>query len=120
MSWFDSTRAKGRRAERRAVWFLRLAGLRILARNFSCKCGEIDIIAREGATLVFVEVKSSFSAHYGNPVERVNLTKQNKIVNTARYYIMVNKLENCPMRFDVIGIDHAGKVSHIKGAFAAS
>lgn len=119
MSWFDSTRLKGRLAEQRAARYLRVRGFRIVTRNFSCKTGEIDIIARDGATLVFVEVKSAGSPAYGDPLARVTPAKQNKIINTARYYIQLNKLENLPMRFDVIGIDPEGKVSHIKDAFSA-
>ena len=117
MSWFDSTRARGLRAERRAAWYLRLRGFRVITRNFSCKLGEIDIIAREAATLVFVEVKSSTTGAYGDPLERVTAAKRNRIVNTAKYYVQLNKLENLPMRFDVIGIDPDGKLRHIKDAF---
>ncbi len=119
MSWFDSTRARGLRAERRAALYLRLRGCKVIARNYRCHSGEIDIIVRDGASLVFVEVKSATTTACGDPLARVTPAKQNKIVNTARYYVMVNKLENLPMRFDVIGIDPDGKLRHIKDAFVA-
>ncbi|MDK2798385.1 MAG: putative endonuclease [Clostridiales bacterium] len=86
-----------------AVKYLLKKNYKILERNFHCKLGEIDIIAKEGAYIVFIEVKTRKNTNFGVPSEAVNYYKQKKIMQIAQYYLMVNKL-NVNVRFDVIEI----------------
>ena len=82
-----STRARGARYEELAAAFLEKQGYVILEKNFFCRTGEIDIIAREGDTLVFVEVKYSKDLAAGDPAEAVNERKQEKIRKAAAFYL---------------------------------
>jgi len=105
-----------------ACRFLEKKNIQIIKRNFHCRSGEIDIIAKDGECLVFCEVKTRLSAEYGNPAEFVDFRKQEKIIQTAMYYIMRDDIE---MRFDVIEVYYrmAGdcpvvtSVNHIENAF---
>jgi putative endonuclease len=82
-----------------------------------CKVGEIDIIARDGAYLVFAEVKYRKNASYGMPQEAVNYAKQKKISQTAGYYLMIKHMqENVSVRFDVVSVLE-DEVTVIKNAF---
>lgn len=76
----------------------------IVHRNFKCKIGEIDIIATDEQYTVFIEVKTRYSSKYGHPCEAVSPYKQYKIIKSAQYYIMINKLHNLNFRFDVLEI----------------
>lgn len=88
-----------------ACEYLEEQGYTILQRNFRCRQGEIDIIAKEGRYLVFVEVKYRKSASQGSPLSAVNYTKQRKISRVAIYYLTQHGYpDNEPCRFDVIGI----------------
>ena len=92
-------------------------GYRILERNFSCKTGEIDIIAREKEYLVFCEVKYRKTKGAGDPTEAVNYRKQRKICMTASYYMMCKNLkDDVPVRFDVVSI-LGDEVRIIRNAF---
>ncbi|MDA8089540.1 MAG: YraN family protein [Nitrospiraceae bacterium] len=106
----------GRSAEAQAVKYLKKQGYRILRTNFRLKQAEIDIIARDGQWLVFVEVKARRSCLFGGPAEAVNLKKQGKIIQAARGYMAYEKTEFLPARFDVIAIGPDG-LEHIKDAF---
>ncbi len=100
------TRAKGDAAERRAATYLGEQGLKILARNFHCRHGEIDIIAREGNCLVFVEVRYRSDSRFGGARRSVDFRKQGKIVRAASIYLSRRPaLADCPVRFDVVSID---------------
>ena len=116
------TRELGRFGEERAARYLRLHGYRILETNYSCRVGEIDLIARRGRYLVFVEVKLRKSADFAAAREFVTAAKQQRIRSTAALYLAQNETELQP-RFDVIEIyapDGAeGKVTinHIENAF---
>jgi putative endonuclease len=94
----------GPAGERLAERFLRKKGYRILARNYQCSCGEIDLIARDGATIVFVEVKGKRVEEFGSPLEAVTARKRRKLVLVANYYLTAFKLHNLRARFDVVGI----------------
>ncbi|MCR5641641.1 MAG: YraN family protein [Lachnospiraceae bacterium] len=101
----ENLRTKGGAYESRAAEFLQSRGYRILERNFRCRIGEVDIIARDGNYLVFVEVKYRKSASRGMPVEAVGFAKQKKISSVAGYYLMTHGLyENTAVRFDVVAI----------------
>ena len=91
----------------------------IIQRNFSCKQGEIDIIAQKGKEIVFIEVKTRTNRKYGNPIEAVTTWKKKHLIKAIEYYLYVNKLENSFISIDVIEI-HKKKnkfcINHIKSA----
>jgi putative endonuclease len=105
---------KGARGEDRAVAHLRALGYHIVERNYRCKLGELDIIARDGDTLVFVEVRTRKSARYGTALETVSPAKQRTIARVAQHYLLRQPPRAC--RFDVIGIT-ADELTHIVDAF---
>lgn len=110
-------RETGRRYEIFAAEYLKKQGYQIVGQNFACRQGEIDIIARDGAYLVFVEVKYRKTPGSGTPAEAVNRKKQQKIRQAAKYYLYrENYGEEVPCRFDVVSI--AGEnISLIRDAF---
>ncbi len=93
----------GEKGEGLAVKFLKKKGYKIIKQNYKTPIGEVDIIAKEGETLVFIEVKTRESVEYGLPFEAVNSFKRRKIVNVALLYLKRFK-EIPPCRFDVISI----------------
>ena len=98
-------RAVGSAYEECAAEYLRAQGYRILEQNFRCRTGEIDLIARDGAYLVFIEVKYRRNAGSGDPLEAVNAAKQTTISRTASYYCLKKGYgETMPCRFDVVAI----------------
>ena len=122
---FAKRRAKhlrfGARGENMACRALQEIGLDIICRNYRVTSGEIDIVARDGATVCFVEVKSRRSERYGDPQLAVHAKKQEKMIRTARHYLAGHGLEDRPARFDVAAIrlspDGAGAVDLIRNAF---
>lgn len=109
----------GSKGEDLAAEFLKEKGYRIVTKNFKTSIGEIDIIAEDKGTLVFVEVKTRNNTSYGYPFEAVNYRKKEKIKKVALCY-----LKNCkkvmPARFDVLSIEMDGdkaKIEHIADAF---
>ena len=96
-------------------------GYAIVERNFRCRFGEVDIIARDGDCLVFVEVRSHTSTDFGSPAESVGPRKQNRLYLTAETYLEAKKLENVDCRFDVVEVvfarGAAPSVKVIKNAF---
>lgn len=111
------SREAGAQAEEKAARFLEGLGYAILDRNFRSKMGEIDIIARDGETVVFVEVRARSGRGFGSPAETVTHLKQRKIIKTAAFYSQIKRLD-CPLRFDVVSIE-AGALDHIPDAFQA-
>jgi len=107
-----------------AADYLTTRGYTILARNYRKNTGEIDIIARDGDYLVFIEVKTRTNLLFGQPYEAVTLRKQAQISRVALGYITINKLHNQAMRFDVISvlIQANGKteINHLPGCFEAA
>jgi len=98
-------RAVGTAYERLAGTYLKERGYQILEYNFRCRAGEIDIVARDGAYLVFVEVKYRRSAECGTPFAAVGAKKQRVICRTAAYYLLTHGYgETTPCRFDVVGV----------------
>lgn len=117
-----NNKAKGSIGENISDKFLRDSGYIILERNFRCRTGEIDIIAKDGLYLAFIEVKTRLSSVYGSPGEAVNFYKKQKIYKTAQLYILINKLFNYRCRFDVIEVmlkqnNSLSSIKHIKDAF---
>ena len=117
-----NTKEIGNFGEDKACEFLEKQGINVLKRNFYARCGEIDIIAKDGETIVFAEVKTRLSKEYGTPSEFVDFRKQEKIMQTALYYL---GNDDTDMRFDVIEVMYkmAGdvmtvtEINHIKSAF---
>jgi putative endonuclease len=115
-----SKRKFGEQQEQQANEFLTAQGLKLLARNFSCKFGEIDLIMQDHEFLVFVEVRYRQHQDYGTGLESVTHNKQRKIINSAQCYLSRNKLRDAACRFDVVAItDKQGilQFNWIKDAF---
>ncbi len=94
----------GQEGEKEAVRFLQNNGYRIETVNFRTPIGEVDIIAREGKTLCFIEVKTRRSQKYGHPIESITKGKQQQITKGAIAYLLEHNLVGIPARFDVISI----------------
>jgi putative endonuclease len=110
----------GKTGESIAVSYLQSQGLNILERNFRAHRGEIDIIAREEETLVFVEVKASTGGAFGEPLTWVNRRKKHKIARTAEAYLLAHSRPDVECRFDVIAVSirsNGHDIKHIKNAF---
>lgn len=110
----------GKYGEELAVRHLEDAGYRILERNYRCLLGEIDIIARDGESLVFVEVKSRRGDGFGEPQEAVGPKKQEKISKIAQYYLKEKGLRSVRARFDVVAVrilPDGGRIRVIRNAF---
>ncbi len=116
-----SNQSVGAVGEELATAFLQRAGYRIVERNFRCKGGEADIVARHGKTLVFVEVKTRRSLTYGPPQLAVTSFKQRQISKAALTWLAKNRQQDAPARFDVIAImllaDGTHRIEHIPNAF---
>lgn len=109
---------KGSLGEKLATNYLKSKGAYILENNYKLKFGEIDIIVKLNEELVFVEVKARSNINFGYPSEAVNYKKKMKIKNVAKYYIVKNKLEKVPIRFDVIEVYlENNEINHIENAF---
>ncbi len=103
MEYLKSTKQIGDSGEDQATTELIKLGYKIIERNFRTRYGEIDIIAKDNKTLVFVEVKKKNSIRFGMPKEMVTKNKLKKIINTAENYRIENK-EKGPFRVDVVSI----------------
>lgn len=102
---FGDNKITGKLGENFAVYYLKNKKYNILETNYKNKCGEIDIIAKDGEVYVFVEVKLRNSLDYGFPYEAVTKNKQNHIKNTALSYLKLNHLlDEVQIRFDCISI----------------
>ncbi len=125
---FDRGKPLGVRGERIALRFLKRQGLKILARNYRCPSGEVDLIALQGATrdipaetIVFVEVKTRSSDRYTDPASAVNGDKRRRVQAAARYYLRTHPSEGYHVRFDIVSIvlqpGEKPRVEHIVEAF---
>lgn len=103
--------------ERKAAKFLKKNGYKILARNFRCPFGEVDIIASSGDIVAFIEVKARSGHSFGQPNEAVRADRQRRYINCARFYFSGRTMD-CVVRFDIIEILN-GKINHIENAFTA-
>jgi putative endonuclease len=114
----------GDRGERQAARFLRRHGVRIIARQYRNRFGEIDLIGRDGDALIFVEVKTRSGDSAGHPTEAVTTEKQRGISRTALAYLKRRRLLDHPMRFDVIAViwppgSRRPEITWYKNAFPA-
>lgn len=111
-------RQRGDAAEDQALKQLRAAGLKLIARNYHCRRGEIDLIMREQQDIAFIEVRQRSRSDFGSAAESVTIHKQRRLLATAKYWLSQHpQYANDPMRFDVIGIDAAGQLNWIRNAF---
>jgi putative endonuclease len=108
---------KGKKGEEMAVSALEAKGMKIIAKNFRSKSGEIDIIALEGETVVFVEVKTWSAYGLENLQYGLDLKKQQKIIKTAKYFLCENREYNkMAIRFDVVFVKN-NSITHLASAF---
>lgn len=112
----DTTTARGREAEERAARHLERHGLRVVARNFRVRGGEIDLICRDGRVLVFVEVRQRSRSDYGGAGASITTSKQRRIVLAARHYLAGQP--ECDCRFDCVLIE-GERLEWLKDAFTA-
>lgn len=114
-------RLLGNRGERAAAKYLKQQGYRILARQSRSRIGEIDLIALDGRTVVFVEVKTRASLAAGHPAEAITAAKRRQLTRTALSWLKRRNMLHCSSRFDVIAITwQEGKrpvIEHYKSAF---
>lgn len=113
----------GRWGEKAALHFLQGHGYQILEHSYRCKVGEIDIVAREGTELVFVEVKTRCSLSFGSPVESISRQKRKKLTQLALVYLSHHRMHHTACRFDVVGIllekEKIAQIELVKNAFPA-
>ncbi len=108
---------RGRDAEALAASYLQRQGLRIVERNWRCRFGEIDLIARDGPSLVFVEVRARTSSQYGGAAESIDRRKRSRLIAAATQYLARAGLET-PCRFDAVLLQAAEKPQWIRNAFS--
>src|SRR5829696_7735081 len=94
----------GKSGENYACWELERLGYEILDRRYRTRVGEIDIVARDGETLVFIEVKARRSGRFGPPAEAVDAQKRHKLMQMATSYIFARRLSDARCRFDVVAV----------------
>ena len=117
VTWLAEFRARlplGRRGERAAEKYLRRNGYRIVARNFRAAGAEIDLVAMDGATLVFVEVKTRQSRTAGAPEEAVDERKQKRMRRAAEMFARRYRADDVEMRFDIAAVDASGQQLEIE------
>lgn len=114
-------RRDGQIAEDSAARFLEQRGLAVLARNFRCRGGEIDLVCRDGESLVFVEVRLRRNQDYGGAAASIGVAKQRRVVLAARHYLIArgeSLASDCACRFDCVLLD-GQTLTWIRDAFAA-
>jgi putative endonuclease len=121
----DTRRATGIKGEEEAARFLARSGYAILDRNVRTRAGEIDLVAKEGKTLVFVEVKTRRDLEGDPPQAAVNTRKQNRLGKLAHGYLKLKRIRQTPCRFDVVSViinDEGGvkAIRHIPNAFSVA
>ena len=124
--WRDKSRARsdlGQRGEALAAKELKRRGYEILERRWRCRFGGIDIVARDGDTIVVVGVKTRTRNDHFRPVDAVDVKKQRKLIQLAKAYVRAHLPGAVTVRFDVVGITKAPqkrlKIEHIRNAFEA-
>jgi putative endonuclease len=105
----DYKQKLGKHGEEIAASYLRQQGYTILARNWRCPAGEIDVVAREGEILAFVEVRTRRGGRFGTPEESITPAKQAKLVEVAQTYLQEAGLEDVAWRIDVVAIEIGGR-----------
>ena len=114
----------GTRSERAAARFLRRLGYRVVARNYTCSLGELDVVALDGRTLVFVEVRSTATEEAERPAASVDVVKQRRLTDLALHFLRRHRLLDRPARFDVLAVcwpegQRQPAIHHYPAAFEA-
>lgn len=108
----------GAQSEDRALQFLQSRGLRLIARNWRCRAGELDLVMQHGDTVVVAEVRGRGRSDYGSAAESVGPRKQSRIVRATRLFLAQRSdLAEQPLRFDVVALDGQGAIDWLRGAF---
>lgn len=112
----------GQHAERLALAHLEARGLALVAQNFRCRTGEIDLVMQAGGTLVFVEVRSRRSSRFASPLESVDFRKRGKLVRAANFFLVKHTaFRRHAVRFDVVSVegpaDGAYRLKWVRDAF---
>ncbi|MGI6752386.1 MAG: YraN family protein [Anaerovoracaceae bacterium] len=110
----------GKVAEEYATRYLEEKGYQIIERNYRCRLGELDIVARTGYLWAFVEVKGRRSDRYGTPAEAITTGKQKRFINAVNHYVMTKDIDDEDMRIDVVEVFIDGdrmRINHILNAF---
>ena len=110
-----AAQVSGGHAESRAAEYLESRGVAVVARNYRCRVGEIDIVAREGDVLVFVEVRMRADGHFGGALESITRRKQRRIAAAAGMYLR-QFTRPPPCRFDVVAME-LGEIRWLRAAF---
>jgi putative endonuclease len=101
----ETSHEKGQRAEQLACRYLQTQGLRLAQRNYRCRLGEIDLVMKDGESLIFVEVRCRRNGRFGSAMDSVTPTKQARIIAAAQHYLQqAEGAQGKPCRFDVVGI----------------
>ena len=108
---------KGDSAEQQARAYLQQQGLSWVCSNFRCKLGEIDLVMKDGAALVIVEVRFRKSEQFGGALASVTKQKQARIIAATQHYVIINHLSHSAIRFDVVAISGDSRINWIKNAF---
>jgi putative endonuclease len=116
---------RGAAAEALAAEYLRIRGLKILARNLRCKAGEIDLVCLDAGVLAIVEVRQRESIGFGGALASVTWSKRRKIISATQYFLQRERdWKDLPLRFDVLAVqglpDGAHRVEWVKDAFRAT
>jgi putative endonuclease len=114
----------GNHAERAAARFLQQLGYRIVARNYTCSRGELDLVAVDGDCIVFVEVRSTGREDAARPAASVDMAKQRRLTDLALHFLQKHRLLNHSARFDVLAVSWPAdqrrpSISHYRNAFEA-
>src|SRR6478752_1696812 len=115
--------ALGIQGENLAVAEIERRGYAVLARRYRTRHGEIDVVARDGETIVFVEVKAKESGEFGTAAHAVTAEKQRRVISMAVDYLARHRLHRSPCRFDVVAIDGSDDeevLTYYRGAFSAA
>jgi putative endonuclease len=119
----DGRKALGAYGEKQAALYMLRLGYKIVEANWRCRSGEIDLVALDGDTLVFAEVRTrSTSGAFGTPIESVDFRKRKQIRETAQFYIHQHRSPVGSFRFDVIGVfmkagSDTAEIEHVANAF---
>jgi len=111
----------GQEGENITEKYLQKIKYEIIERNFKCRQGEIDVIAKDRNELVFIEVKTRTNQNYGRPIEAVTYFKRKHLIKAIQYYLYIKGLENCYIRIDIIEIykeTNKFYIHHIRNAIS--
>ncbi len=115
-----SRQALGARGEEYVAGYIQRQRMAVLERNYRCRLGEIDIIAKDGDTVAFIEVKTRSGSRFGSPAEAVTEAKKQKLLKAAYDYIASRDVGDVGLRFDVAEVfvqDNGFSINYIKNAF---